>query len=116
MDYREFDTETLNQMLLHRIGEIELQGLVDSNFRLCHSLKEHSGLFFFLELIPVFRNDVFMVLNEMLKAIEQPTVDFVAMYSHCIKLKGSSACFGACRISEASSRLCKAIDDMSKDQ
>ncbi|KAL2525960.1 Histidine-containing phosphotransfer protein 1 [Abeliophyllum distichum] len=116
MDYKRMDTKSLNQLLLNRIGELQQQGLVDDYFRQCHSLKEDNGPLFFVELIPVFLADVRKVVKEMVKAIDQPLVDFNQMYVHCIKLKGSAACIGACRLRNACTYLRQAIDDKSRDR
>ncbi|KAI3458871.1 hypothetical protein Pfo_015534 [Paulownia fortunei] len=115
MDYKKMDTEALNRMLLDRIQELEREGLVDHYFRQCHSLKEDSGLLFFLDLIPIFLADVSTVVNDMAKTLNHSVVDFNEMYSHFIKLKGSSACFGACRVRDACSNLRHAIENNSKD-
>ncbi|KAL2549050.1 Histidine-containing phosphotransfer protein 1 [Forsythia ovata] len=116
MDYKRMDTKSLNQLLLNRIAELQQQGLVDDYFRQCHSLKEDNGPLFFVELIPVFLADVRKVVKEMVKAIDQPLVDFNQMYVHCIKLKGSAACIGACRLRNACTYLRQAIDDKSRDR
>ncbi|KAL2548965.1 Histidine-containing phosphotransfer protein 2 [Forsythia ovata] len=116
MDYKRMDTKSLNQLLLNRIAELQQQGLVDDYFRQCHSLKEDNGPLFFVELIPVFLADVRKVVKEMVKAIDQPLVDFNQMYVRCIKLKGSAACIGACRLRNACTYLRQAIDDKSRDR
>ncbi|PIN08723.1 Two-component phosphorelay intermediate involved in MAP kinase cascade regulation [Handroanthus impetiginosus] len=115
MDYKKIDTQELNRMLLDRIQELEREGFVDHHFRECHSLKEDSGLSFFLDLIPVFFSDVFQVVKELAHALNQPVVNFREIYSQFIKLKGCSACFGACRIRDACSNLRQAIDNKSKE-
>ncbi|XP_022893146.1 histidine-containing phosphotransfer protein 2-like isoform X1 [Olea europaea var. sylvestris] len=116
MDYKNLDTKSLNQLLINSIGELQQQGLVDDYFRHCHSLKEENGPFFFVELIPVFLADARKVVNEMAKAIDQSLVDYNQMYVHCIKLKGSAACIGACRLRNACTYMSQAIDDKSRDR
>lgn len=69
MDYKELDTGVLNQMLLHHIRDLEQEGLVDGYFKQCHSLKEDSGLSFFLDLIKMFLDSVRADVNEMAKAL-----------------------------------------------
>ncbi|CAI9756242.1 unnamed protein product [Fraxinus pennsylvanica] len=116
MDYKKMDTKSLNQLLINRIGELQQQGLADDYFRHCHSLKEDNGPFFFAELIHVFLADAYKVVKEIAKAIDQSHVDYNQMYVHCIKLKGSAACIGACRLRNACTYLRQAIDDKSRDQ
>ncbi|XP_057804142.1 histidine-containing phosphotransfer protein 2-like isoform X1 [Salvia miltiorrhiza] len=115
MDYRSMDTEALDRMLLDSIHELEQQKLVDHHFRQCHSLKEDNGLSFFLDLILIFLNDAEATMSEMAEIMYQEVVDFNKIYSYYIKLKGSSACFGACRIKAACSNLRHAIDNKSKE-
>ncbi|KAL8050551.1 hypothetical protein ABFX02_06G088100 [Erythranthe guttata] len=115
MDLKKMETDSLNRMLLDRIQELERKGLVDHNFRQCYLLKEISSLTFFLDLILVFLDDVHTVVRAMAKTLTQPVVNYDEMYSHHIKLKGSSSCIGACRIKDACFKIRHAIESNSKD-
>ncbi|KAA8534533.1 hypothetical protein F0562_032050 [Nyssa sinensis] len=106
--------EELNQQLLDLIKGLEQEGLVDDKFRLCHSLKEVSSPFFFAELIPTFLTDVRTVVRDMTMALDQSVVNYPDLYEHCIKLRGSATCIGACRLKMACSNLRQAIDNKSK--
>ncbi|KAK6136022.1 hypothetical protein DH2020_030232 [Rehmannia glutinosa] len=90
-------------------------GLVDHNFRQCHSLKDDAGLSFFLDLIQIFLADVQTAVKNMAKTLKLPVVDYNEMHLQYIKLKGSSSCIGACRIREACTHLGLAIDNKFKD-
>ncbi|KAL3646516.1 hypothetical protein CASFOL_011696 [Castilleja foliolosa] len=57
----------------------------------CHSLKDVSGLSFFLDLILVFLADVQAVVGNMVKTLRPSDVDFNEMHTHYVKLKGSSS-------------------------
>lgn len=46
-----------------------MQGLVDSYFQICYSLKEDNGPYFFLELIPSFLSDARTVMRDMAEAL-----------------------------------------------
>ncbi|XP_051143556.1 histidine-containing phosphotransfer protein 2-like [Andrographis paniculata] len=116
MDYRMMDVESLKQLMLVRIGELEQKGLVDQHFRNCYSLKEGNGIKFFVELIPIFKDDVQKTINDMTDALNQPVMNFRQMYLDFIKLKGSSSCFGACRVREACATLYEAIENKSKER
>ncbi|KAL8538823.1 hypothetical protein ACS0TY_000725 [Phlomoides rotata] len=116
MDYGKMDTQSLNRMLLDRINELAQAGLVDDHFLRLHSLKEDSGPSFFLELILVFLSDAGTEMKDMLKILyQQGHVDYKNLHSHYIKLKGSSSCFGAFRITDACSHLRAAIQNKSKE-
>ncbi|GFQ05532.1 hypothetical protein PHJA_002697300, partial [Phtheirospermum japonicum] len=90
-------------------------GLVDHNFRYCHSLKDDSGLSFFLDLILIFLADVHAVVKNMVKTLKPSDVDFNEMHAHYVKLKGSSSCIGACRLKDTCSYLSQSIDNKSRD-
>ncbi|XP_047967013.1 histidine-containing phosphotransfer protein 2-like [Salvia hispanica] len=115
MDFKGMETEALDKLLIDSIHELEKQKFVDHHFRECHSLKEDNGVSFFLDLILIFLSDVESAVNEMEKAMSQEVVDFNQIYSYYIKLKGSSACIGACRITATCSSLRYAIDNKSKE-
>ncbi|KAM7526796.1 hypothetical protein LguiA_016698 [Lonicera macranthoides] len=110
------DVEALSRKLLARIQSLEQQGFIDNHFRICHSLKEDSGLYFFVDLVPIFFSDVRTVLNDMTITLNEPVVDYDNLDEYCIKIQGSAACIGACRMRKACSNLRQAIDDKSKDR
>ncbi|XP_059665958.1 histidine-containing phosphotransfer protein 2-like isoform X3 [Cornus florida] len=109
------DKEALNQQLLQLMKALEQEGFVDEKFRLCHSLKEISGPFFFVELIPTFLTDVRTVLRDITAALDQSVVDYNDMYEYCIKLRGSATSIGASQMKNACSNLRQAVDNKSKD-
>ncbi|XP_019263055.1 PREDICTED: histidine-containing phosphotransfer protein 2-like [Nicotiana attenuata] len=113
---QKMDKGALVQQVLDRIQSLEDEGLVDSYFQICYSLKEDNGPYFFLELIPSFLSDARTVMRDMAEALESPVVDFDVLIEHCIKLKGSSACLGACKITNVCSDFSKAVNKKSKDE
>ncbi|XP_073158935.1 histidine-containing phosphotransfer protein 2-like [Henckelia pumila] len=109
------DQEALKQLLFDAIQRLENNGLIDYHFRECYLLKEDGGTRFFFDLISNFSTDVGKVVKQMGKTLNQPHVDLSEMNELCIKLKGSAACIGACRISAACSNLSHAIEKESKE-
>ncbi|XP_024042237.1 uncharacterized protein LOC102613240 isoform X2 [Citrus sinensis] len=87
------DKVALNRQLLDTITSMEVEGLVDSRFRMVYSLKEANGPFFFAELIPTFCSDAQTTIREM-------TLAFI----------------GAHQIALACGDLRHAIDDRSKER
>ncbi|RAL51168.1 hypothetical protein DM860_005524 [Cuscuta australis] len=81
---------------------------------MCHSLKYTSGVTFFVELIATFLTDSGSTLDDMIDIIEYPILDYEKLHELCIKLKGSSACIGACRMTSACCKLIQAILKKSK--
>ncbi|KAK9190285.1 hypothetical protein WN943_018889 [Citrus x changshan-huyou] len=110
------DKVALNRQLLDTITSMEVEGLVDSRFRMVYSLKEANGPFFFAELIPTFCSDAQTTIREMTLALEQPVVNYHEMEELCMKIKGGTSCIGAHQIALACGDLRHAIDDRSKER
>ncbi|MCD9561239.1 hypothetical protein HAX54_020242 [Datura stramonium] len=112
------DKSALNQLQLNRIQSLEDEGLVDSFFRMVYLLKEEQGPSFFLDLVLNFSRDARIVMGDMAKALfsESSVVDFDVLNQHCIKLKGSSACIGARKVSNVCDVFIQAVGKKSKDE
>nr|XP_009780194.1 PREDICTED: histidine-containing phosphotransfer protein 1-like isoform X3 [Nicotiana sylvestris] len=90
---QKMDKGALVQQVLDRIQSLEDEGLVDSYFQICYSLKEDNGPYFFLELIPSFLSDARTVMRDMAEAL-----------------------LGACKITNVCSDFSKAVNKKSKDE
>ncbi|XP_031095254.1 histidine-containing phosphotransfer protein 2-like [Ipomoea triloba] len=89
-------------------------GYVDEYLQICYGLKETSGLTFFLELIATFLTNSASTIHDMTQTMEYPILDYDKMQRLANRLKGSSACIGACRISASCSELSQATTKRSK--
>ncbi|KAL9661004.1 hypothetical protein QQ045_025823 [Rhodiola kirilowii] len=107
--------ERLNRELLVAVHELEEEGVLDRQFLVVRSLKETAGPFFLAELIPSFKKDINKALRKLTDALEKPAVNFRQLDHFCLKIKGSSSCFGACRLVQAIVSLRKAIETESVD-
>ncbi|XP_019194240.1 PREDICTED: histidine-containing phosphotransfer protein 2-like [Ipomoea nil] len=103
------DLALLQQHLIANIEALQREGYVDHYMKMCYGLKETSGITFFLELIVTFLTDAATVIDDMTATVEHPILDYDKMQELAIKLKGSSACIGACRISAGCTQLLQEI-------
>lgn len=115
-DSQKVDKSALKQLQLDRIQSLEDEGLVDSYFRIPYLLKEEQGPSFFLDLVLNFLRDARIVMGDMAMALELSVVDFDVLNQHCIKLKGSSACIGARKVSNVCDVFIRAVGKKSKDE
>uniref|UniRef100_A0A7N0T669 Histidine-containing phosphotransfer protein n=1 Tax=Kalanchoe fedtschenkoi TaxID=63787 RepID=A0A7N0T669_KALFE len=107
--------ERLNRELLDIVRELEEEGVLDKQFLTVRSLKETSNPFFLAELIPSFTKDFLNGVQKLSDALEKPAVNFHELDQFCLKIKGSSSCFGACRLVQAIVGLRQAIGGESVD-
>ena len=110
------DKEALKGQLFDMFRNMEEEGLVDVHFRLVYSLKEVNGPNFYVELLETFLSDSQTTIREMTQILEQPTMNYYELNELCMKIKGGSACLGACRMAHACGALRQAINEQSKQR
>nr|GMC48780.1 histidine-containing phosphotransfer protein 2-like [Ipomoea batatas] len=108
------DLALLQQHLIAHIEALQREGYVDQYLLMCYGLKETSGITFFLELIVNFLREAAADIYNMTATVGYPILDYHKMHELAIKLKGSSSCIGACRISAACTQLLQEISKRSE--
>ncbi|PRQ39012.1 putative signal transduction histidine kinase, phosphotransfer (Hpt) domain-containing protein [Rosa chinensis] len=75
-----------------------LEGLLDGQFLQLQQLQDESNPDFVVEVVSLFFDDSEKLLNDITRALEQPSVDFKKIGAHVHQFKGSSSSVGAQRV------------------
>ncbi|KAJ6311392.1 hypothetical protein OIU77_013207 [Salix suchowensis] len=108
--------EALTEQLYDFIQSMEDDGIVDYHFKDRYNMKEANGPFLFIELIPTYISDSESTLEEMTTELDQPLVNFKHLEQLCTRLKGGTACIGACRVATSCGELRRAAIAKNKDK
>ncbi|KAK6775313.1 hypothetical protein RDI58_026314 [Solanum bulbocastanum] len=93
---------------------LENEGMVNSEFRNVYLLKKETPSFF-RNLVCNFFHDARTVIYNLTTTLESSSVvNFDFLKNHCFKLKGSSACIGACTLVNGCSIFIEAVENKSK--
>uniref|UniRef100_A0A2P2J5I2 Histidine-containing phosphotransfer protein n=1 Tax=Rhizophora mucronata TaxID=61149 RepID=A0A2P2J5I2_RHIMU len=74
------------------------EGFLDSQFTQLQFLQDESNPDFVVEVVSLFFEDSERLLNDLTRALDQPSVDFKKVDAHVHQLKGSSSSIGAQRV------------------
>ncbi|XVF82796.1 hypothetical protein PTKIN_Ptkin16aG0078500 [Pterospermum kingtungense] len=102
--------EVFNRQVHDIIRSMEEEGMVDHLFSRIYNMKESNGPLFFASLLPTFCCDSMVTLRELTIALDQPVLNYHQLDQLCIKIKGSAASIGACRMALACSELRRVIE------
>ncbi|KAH0745484.1 hypothetical protein KY285_007141 [Solanum tuberosum] len=98
------------------IQSLEDEGMVNSEFRNVYLLKKETPSFF-RNLVCDFFHDARTVIYNLTTTLESSSVvNFDFLKNHCFKLKGSSACIGACTLVNGCSIFIEAVENKSKNE
>ncbi|BFG15227.1 histidine-containing phosphotransfer protein 1 [Prunus yedoensis var. nudiflora] len=78
-----------------------LEGFLDGQFLQLQQLQDESNPDFVVEVVSLFFEDSEKLLNDLTRALEQPSVDFKRVDAHVHQFKGSSSSIGAQRVKNA---------------
>ncbi|KAF3457283.1 hypothetical protein FNV43_RR01940 [Rhamnella rubrinervis] len=78
-----------------------MEGFLDSQFEQLQQLQDESNPDFVVEVVSLFFEDSERLLNDLTRALDQPSVDFKLVDSYVHQLKGSSSSIGASRVKNA---------------
>ncbi|XP_008223072.1 PREDICTED: histidine-containing phosphotransfer protein 1 [Prunus mume] len=78
-----------------------LEGILDGQFLQLQQLQDESNPDFVVEVVSLFFEDSEKLLNDLTRALEQPSVDFKRVDAHVHQFKGSSSSIGAQRVKNA---------------
>ncbi|KAK6911494.1 Signal transduction histidine kinase, phosphotransfer (Hpt) domain [Dillenia turbinata] len=88
----------LRRQLVDYLTSLFQEGFLDNQFTQLQQLQDESNPDFVVEVVNLFFEDSERLLNELTKALDQPSVDFKKVDSHVHQLKGSSSSIGAQRV------------------
>uniref|UniRef100_K4D4Y5 Histidine-containing phosphotransfer protein n=1 Tax=Solanum lycopersicum TaxID=4081 RepID=K4D4Y5_SOLLC len=126
-----FENEILESNKMHiltLIQSLEDEGMVNSQFRSVYLLmKKEKPPSFFRNSVFIFFRDALSVIKNLILTLKSSSsssssassssvVDFDLLNMHCLQLKGSSSCIGACTIMNECSNFIEAIDKKSKNE
>ncbi|KAK9084071.1 hypothetical protein Scep_030542 [Stephania cephalantha] len=76
------------------------EGFLDEQFKQLQELQDENSPDFVFEVVTLFFEDSERLLNELAKALVQPSIDFQKVDAHVHQLKGSSSSIGAGRVKD----------------
>nr|KYP74404.1 Histidine-containing phosphotransfer protein 1 [Cajanus cajan] len=88
----------LQRQLIDYTASLFHEGFLDEQFNQLQQLEDENNPGFVVEVVTLFFEDADRLLNELTKALGQPSVDFKSLDAHVHQLKGSSSSIGAHRI------------------
>ncbi|GAV93024.1 Hpt domain-containing protein [Cephalotus follicularis] len=88
------------------------EGILGDYFKQLEQLQDESGPDFVIQVATSFNNDSENHLHKLTEALEQESVDFEKVVYHVLKLKGSSSCMGAHKVSE----ICTTFHNFCKEK
>ncbi|KAH9683145.1 Histidine-containing phosphotransfer protein 1 [Citrus sinensis] len=91
----------MQRRLLEYTKSLFMEGVLDNQFLQLQQLQDESNPDFVAEVVSLFFADSERLLNDLTRALDQPTIDFKMVDSHVHQLKGSSSSIGAERIKNA---------------
>uniref|UniRef100_A0A5B7B276 Histidine-containing phosphotransfer protein n=1 Tax=Davidia involucrata TaxID=16924 RepID=A0A5B7B276_DAVIN len=88
----------LQRQLVDYTTSLYNEGFLDDQFTQLQQLQDESNPDFVVEVVSLFFEDSERLLNELTKALDQQSVDFIKVDAHVHQLKGSSSSIGAQRV------------------
>ncbi|KAL2325458.1 hypothetical protein Fmac_024516 [Flemingia macrophylla] len=88
----------LQRQLVDYNASLFHEGFLDDQFNQLQQLQDESNPDFVVEVVTLFFEDADRLLNELTKALGQPSIDFKRLDAHVHQLKGSSSSIGAQRV------------------
>ncbi|KAK7391962.1 hypothetical protein VNO78_20387 [Psophocarpus tetragonolobus] len=102
----------LQRQLVDYTASLFHEGFLDDQFNQLQQLQDESNPDFVVEVVTLFFEDAERLLNELSKALGQPSIDFKKVDAHVHQLKGSSSSIGAQRVH----RVCFAFRNSCEEQ
>ncbi|XP_040869399.1 histidine-containing phosphotransfer protein 1 isoform X3 [Glycine max] len=81
----------LERQLVDYTASLFHEGFLDDQFNQLQQLQDESNPDFVVEVVTLFFEDADRLLNELTKALGQPSIDFKRLDAHVHQLKGSSS-------------------------
>ncbi|KAH9765476.1 Histidine-containing phosphotransfer protein 1 [Citrus sinensis] len=81
----------MQRRLLEYTKSLFMEGVLDNQFLQLQQLQDESNPDFVAEVVSLFFADSERLVNDLTRALDQPTIDFKMVDSHVHQLKGSSS-------------------------